>query len=222
MKLTREEIEEACSEIKSDFLELAKKVDYVRAGASYHESMLFIALCKKFDIDFIFESGTAAGISTRLWAEAFPEIPVVTVDNLKWEKKVGLDYSEHRAKFKDYPNIEFIVGDSRQVFEGVVGREEAKSVAVFLDGPKDKPALRLAEKLLSDPKVKFVAIDDMGQTKNARRGLHIWKSYSPPATIEKSFHTTEDKWFGKSYSKIDEDFGNTGLAAHGVGYLFRK
>lgn len=211
---------EICDSIKEEFIQAAKKIKHERAGVCYHEALAFAAMCKEHDVDFIFESGTASGISTRLWAEMFPNIKIVTVDNLLWEKKVGCNLSKDRALFSNYPNISFIVGDSRKVFEEIISKNLDKRVAVFLDGPKDKSALRLAEKLLDRKNVKFVAIDDMGQTKNIKRGWHVWKSYSNN-TINKFFHTTGEAWFVKRYGKLDTQLGNSQPKGHGIGFLTR-
>lgn len=221
MKMSEKKWEQICDSIKDDFIAAAKKVRHERAGVCYHEALAFAALCRELNVDFIFESGTASGISTRLWAELFPATKIVTVDNLLWEKKVGLDLSKDRALFNKHSNIEFVVGDSRKVFESILDENLDKKTAVFLDGPKDKPALRLAEKLLEMDNVLFVAIDDMGQTKNARRGLHVWSAYNGGDKTSKFFHTSTSQWFVKKYGSLDKELGNKQPQGHGIGFLAR-
>lgn len=221
MNMSDEKWEQICDSVKDEFTRAAKKIKHERAGVCYHEALAFAALCRDLKVDFIFESGTASGISTRLWAEIFPDIKIVTVDNLLWEKKVGLDLSKDRELFKNYSNIEFVVGDSRKIFEGILDKNIDKRIAVFLDGPKDKPAIRLAEKLLDRKNVSFVAIDDMGQTKIAKRGLHVWKAYDGGDSIKKIFHTSTSQWFVDKYGSLDKELGNKQPKGHGIGFLAR-
>jgi len=192
-----------CDEILDKYLKVAKKADHTKMGVTCFEGLAFCAYCEIHNIDVIVESGTASGKSAKIWARYFPDKTTYTIDNVSHNIFAG----------SNLPIIP-IIGNGFKVLPRLI-KDLSGHIAVFIDGPKGKEALKLATELLKNDKVKFVAIDDLG--KNSTDYKH-WVGFKG---AEKILNTSDGGYIEK-YSHIDKELNNPDPRPHGIGFLQRK
>lgn len=156
------------TDVERDFLARVRPLDpefpVLRRGIWTSELFALCVWLRRYGVYEVVESGVASGQSTIVLGRFL-------------EPESGLLWSIDREDIRErvYPRLpdpwrelwQPIVGDGlRAVPEilDVIARESDGPVAVLLDGPKDTPAVALAERCLRDfPLVAFVAIHDMYQ-----------------------------------------------------------
>jgi hypothetical protein len=135
--------------------------------------------------DRIFESGVGYGGSTTYLARLFPHTPIVSVDLDKYAEL------EHVRKLlqREAPHVKLIKGDSRELLPRLVQRSTGRRIAVLIDGPKGKAAMKLMRVLIQLPRVVLVAVHDL----HDEHLIHGESSKSPD--------------FRAAYDSLDADVG---------------
>ena len=205
------------------YAKIVKDVDDCSSGVSFSEPLLFYTACLIFDIKVIIESGTCRGQSAEIWAKLFPNTPIYTIDNLSAPSSMEIN-KQAREKLKKYGNVTTILGDANTVIDGILNKNAHIKTAVFFDGPKEKPALKLANQLFEKHQsVTFIAIDDFGVKKpsSTRNALLNYESKN----MEMVYNTGDDGgWYKETFQWIDEKcgygIGRGGL--HGIAFFLRK
>lgn len=128
-----------------EFKWLTADLPYMPQAIFPSEMFLFYREAKGCNADHIIESGVGNGGSTRYLARLFPDIRITSID--KNDVNPGL--------------TEFRRGNATYLLPSIVRDSKGESLAVLIDGPKGDKAIDLLEKLLTDEKVKFVAVHDM-------------------------------------------------------------
>ncbi len=174
------------------------------------EGFAFCAVSDLLGVDVVLESGICNGRSTQMWANYFPsDTPIIAIERNNF-KGVAV------RRVKSYKNVKLARGDGPAVILSLVPKFSGKKIGIFLDGPKDVPAINFAKKVLPLPNVVLVGIHDMSVTKgrfdrdqpelNRRKG----ELYHPPGRIEfdkweLGQFLTDEKWFVEEYSWLDKN-----------------
>ena len=133
-----------------EFLEKTSSINFRHDAAFRSELFLLYCLHGGFENDMFLESGLSSGYST--------EILLSLID----EPYSGVD-SDDGCKASQIPNdnFTFVHGDGCERLEEVIELNLNKNISVFIDGPKNKEAISLKDKILSNYKnVPFVALHD--------------------------------------------------------------
>lgn len=133
--------------------------------------------------DHIIESGVGYGGSTTYLARLFSGVAITCVDND--------NYGQFDAVKRLNPNIEFEKGDARKLLPQIVRRSKGKRLVVLIDGPKRKVALDLTMTLLTEPKVRFVAVHDL-----------------TPALAKGGALSSRDEAFREKFGELDAGVGD--------------
>lgn len=159
----------------------------IPASILFSDGLCFCALCELYSVDAVLEGGTGFGGSTEMFARYLDPGRVRgiwSVDhavNPRWEwwlAKLRIKrYSPHtwstshrahsvaRARLSPFRHVHLVRGDAHVRLPRLASRllRQGASVGVLLDGPKGDEQLCLADRLLSlSPRVRFVAVDDIG------------------------------------------------------------
>jgi precorrin-6B methylase 2 len=144
-----------------EFLRLmGNKLPYKPKAIFPSEMFLFYKLAKDFDAnDHIFESGVGYGGSTSYLARLFPRTKITSIDADRYGQLEQL-----QIKFKrNAPNVVLLKGNSARVLPSLIRLSGARRIAVLIDGPKARAALRLVKRLLRNRHVEFVAVHDLSE-----------------------------------------------------------
>ena len=140
------------------------------------EAFAFCAMCDRFNVTAVIESGICNGRSTEIWAKYLSGVKITAID---W-----LILPEVRERLAKYP-ISLIEYEAVHALplqlQGLIDHR----VGVFIDGPKDGEALSLAQKCLEYPQVAFVGVHDMARLVNGK----------PHAARQKCEALPYPKWF---------------------------
>ncbi len=175
------------------------------------EGFAFCAVSDMLGVDVVLESGIYRGRSTQMWANYFSsDVSIIAIERHNF-KGGAIN------RLKPYKNVELIGGkDGPTVIVDLIPKFLDKRIGIFLDGPKDVPAINFAKKVLPLPNVVLVGIHDMSVTKgrfdrdqpelNRRKG----ELYYPPGRIEfdkwkLGQFLTDEKWFVEEYSWLDKN-----------------
>lgn len=174
------------------------------------EGFAFCAVSDLLGVDVVLESGICNGRSTQMWANYFPsDTPIIAIERNNFKGAAV-------RRVKSYKNVKLARGDGPAVILSLVPKFSGKKIGIFLDGPKDVPAINFAKKVLPLPNVVLVGIHDMSVTKgrfgrdqpelNRRKG----ELYHPPGRIEfdkweLGQFLTDEKWFVEEYSWLDKN-----------------
>lgn len=108
------------------------------------EMFFFRLLADALDCDQVIESGGRVGGSTSYLAALFNDVHSVC--------EPGQD---------DFGNVAKYYGDSNSLLPLIADSIPGERIAVLIDGPKGQPAVELANKLLENKRVAFVAVHDL-------------------------------------------------------------
>lgn len=172
------------------------------------EGFAFCVISDLLGVDVVLESGVYKARSTQMWANYFPsDVPIIAIERRNFE---GVAVN----RLKPYKNVELIRGDGPTVISDLIPKFSNKKIGIFMDGPKDIPALDFAKKMLLLPNVVLVAIHDMSVTKGRFEKNHPFgrkrELYFPLGRIEfdkweLGQFLTDEEWFVKEYSCLDKD-----------------
>lgn len=149
---------EKLDEYAKVFLEKTSHIKYQKRGVMPFEMFTIFVFCKELNITTLIESGTARGMSIELLASVMPDIKMITVEN--FERKYNYEIPT-KDRLAHLTNIEFITGDGAIVLKELAQKLSDESVGVFIDGPKDGPAITLATELNTYSNIKFVSCHDL-------------------------------------------------------------
>lgn len=141
------------------------KNEYVSRSIFFSEGFMLYALTRHFDLDVIIESGIRHGGSTEIWANCFPDRKVIAMDWGKcWPPQDGVGTSkmveEAMERLKHHKNLEFMIGDSREIIPKLIEKYKDKKVGIFIDGPKGQVALEMCGEFIQKDNVYFTAMHD--------------------------------------------------------------
>lgn len=185
-------------------------IPWVPRSILMSEGFAFCAVSDLLGIDVVLESGIYNGRSTQMWANYFlSDTPIIAIERHNFK-------SGAINRLKPYKNVDLIRGDGPTVILDSIPNFLDKKIGVFMDGPKDIPALDFAKEILPLPNVALVAIHDMSMTKGRferdQPGLNGQKGelYYPSGRIEfekwkLGQFLTDEKWFVDEYSWFDKD-----------------
>jgi len=172
------------------------------------EGFAFCAVSDMLGVDVVLESGVYNGRSTQIWANYFPSgVPIIAIDRRNFRETTI-------NRLKSYKNVELTKGDGPNVISDLIPKFSDKKISIFMDGPKDIPALDFAKKVLPLPNVVLVAIHDMSVTIGRFEKNHPFgrkrELYFPQSRIEfdkweLGQFLTDEEWFVKGYSWLDKD-----------------
>jgi hypothetical protein len=149
----------AAQSILPRFLDAVLPIPYVANGILVSEGLAFCAACDLCKVDLIIESGVAGGRSTEIWAK-YSNWPILAVDHCKLYGQPRM--TDTKLRLARHRNIAFHEGDSWDVIPELLSKHQRHKVGLFIDGPKGKEAIALAEKCLAKfSPVKIVGIHDM-------------------------------------------------------------
>lgn len=156
------------------FIEVTKDLDYRPKAMFPSELFLFYYLAKQARTDHVIESGVGNGGSTQYLKRLFPGV-----------RRTGIDRTE-----VDAHGCELFRGQAEDLLPWVVRRSRGKSLAILIDGPKGKPALKLKKILFRDHRVSLVAIHDLA------------------FEVKKPQVLSHDEEFRKRFGFLDEKVGS--------------
>jgi hypothetical protein len=135
---------------------------YVPRGILNSEAAFMLSYMKALNVNMFVESGRAFGQSTYLIAKYAPHVEVHSTERYRdtAEEKEAIE------RLAGLGNVHLHYGTAADVLPGVIASEPDRCVAVFLDGPKGAPAIRLMIELSSHPSVAVGFIHDMRRINN--------------------------------------------------------
>lgn len=152
------------------------------------DAFAFCAMGDMIDVDMIIESGLGWGASTEIWSKYFNK-PVFSIDSLQMYGRET--FEEIKARLKPYSNIVILEGDSFGVIPKLIlGLKKNIKIGLYIDGPKSKMAVLLAQKCFMFPRVKFV-------------GIHSRVNYHEMDFWDKTVFYADAPWFVKEYSYLN-------------------
>lgn len=151
----KEEFLSLCNKLAPEFLQKLKSHKFQTAGTFYAECHAFLSMCKMMDVDVILESGMARGNSTEIWARNFSG-KIITFEQTKSDY-----HDEVTERLSAYDNVEVNFQDSNVGFVEKIKQYPKSRIAIFIDGPKDIPAVQLAMRSFEFENVLFAGIHDI-------------------------------------------------------------
>lgn len=188
--LTGENLKEPCQQIVAKFEERCGHLGRLDKGILLREGLAFCAKASSLHIDMIVESGVCNGYSTSIWASFFPEVPVIAIDLVLYDKT--------REHLGQYPNVELREGNGARLVPALVAKHHRRKIAVFIDGPKRSRAVRLAGHCLEERAVCLVGIHDVRCGSAGRQKMDGWG---------RARFYTDEPWFVDEYAYLDQYVG---------------
>lgn len=172
-------------------------------GVLNSEAACFAGLCRRLGVQNVVESGRARAHSTLLMAKLLPDVHIYSIE---YENDADAQYGVSRVH--DLSNVTLIEGDARFLATGVLGDLRGPT-ALFIDGPKGKEAVCLAQQLVADHEhVVLVGIHDMHRNDTTARGLpNISRHWFAHAFDRHLF--SDDAVLLATYSDLDVGSGIT-------------
>lgn len=133
-----------------EFAEKTRGIPYLPKAMFPSELYLFTREVVAQGVDHIIESGIGYGGSTAYLDRLFPDVKITSIDR-------GSVVATRAA----HPRIEFIKGDGRFEIPRAVHGSDGKRIGILIDGPKGWTAVKLAMRMLSNKKVRLVAVHDL-------------------------------------------------------------
>tara|TARA_Y100001938_G_C8099750_1_gene440747 strand:- start:1368 stop:2096 length:729 start_codon:yes stop_codon:yes gene_type:complete len=206
-QVNKQEFFDICHSVLGGFINTMSKIRWQKKGIFFSEALAFVAMCKKYNINTIVESGVRNGDSTEMWLKYFgDDVRVYSVDLMQYENDVNAAIN----RLSGYKNLEFRKGDGEVVVPTIVeSLPKDARVGMLLDGPKSFGAMRIIEKCFKNSDlVKFASIHDMGMGALQNNGnpeyhesikvLNTWDNYT---------FITDDKEFRERFVFVDEALG---------------
>lgn len=189
-------LSEAISANLKEFKERTDGVEkYLRRGLLWSEALSFVTMCNILNISHIVESGTANGFSTELFTLALPDTYITSID---------LDTKYHlsdltSSRLAKYPNIHLVIDNSvTHIPELLSSLDPGARVAVFVDGPKGLPGLKLIKNVSNFENVFLTGMHDIAPyiSETVYREVVKWP-----------FHvfSTSESWYRERFRHLDED-----------------
>ena len=177
----------------------------ISKGILNSEAFAFCALANYFQVDLIIESGIYNGGSTEVWCKYFTRRTFMNITPVtSFDVKI---LPEAVTRLLPYSNITMTEGDSIKEIPEMINSITNGTIAVFIDGPKNKRGVALAYMCLQFPQVKLVAVHDMcrifyNQIPCIGRDL-----MDAMPGVDKFY--TDHPEFVNQYKKLDGNFADT-------------
>jgi len=185
------------------FRKLVMPHDKISKGILNSEAFAFCAFADFFKVELIIESGVCYGGSTEIWCKYFKRTllntpPVVAVDLELLPEAI--------VRLTNYNNIRLIEGDSSYIIPQIISNITNADIAVFIDGPKNRRGVELAQQCLEFPQVKLVGVHDMCRIFHNKRRCD-GRQYMDAWNVSKFY--TDDLLFVNDYKYLDGAFAET-------------
>jgi len=196
-------------EARSDrYVEVVSRMDkYYDRGLLHSEAIAFLTLCQLLLVSHVFESGTANGQSTEVFARYLPnDIEITTID---LDTKYHV-FEQTKARLAVFENVKCVLGDSTtEIPQQLKSIPKDSRAAIFIDGPKGHSGMKLAKRLLEFPQVAFVAQHDVApfQDYKFHSAVIQWDSY---------VFDTSALWYRNMFGHLDMDIFLQGLCKSGA------
>ncbi|AFZ44925.1 hypothetical protein PCC7418_2792 [Halothece sp. PCC 7418] len=176
-----EEIIQVCRNNIDRYLPFAK--DYIDRGSLHSENLLMCALSKAVEARVIMESGRFKGQSTYCLGKFFEReaLPIesIDLDRLRGSKALKISLEEvdsiHRyaeERLITLPNVKLHYGNSFKIMPRLLQKYHDQRVTLFIDGPKDIPAVTLAFKcLVKHSNIPIIFIHDCPKGSPGRKAM---------------------------------------------------
>lgn len=161
----------------SRFHEATQGLHYIRRGVFWSELLAFSALANAAGAEYVVETGTGLGFSSRVLARLFPYVITIGLE----ERPEGLP-----------DNVTFVSADAIHSAWEYVG----PNAAVLIDGPKHNKAVHLADALRNEWQPKVIAVHDCARGMPARESLRL---YFPGMVF------TDDSQYVDAYGHLDKE-----------------
>jgi len=115
------------------------------------------------------ESGLCNGFSTQILLSLIKD-PYIGIDRDRFWKGRG------KSEIKTAENFTFKHGNSVEHLPQIVKSHENQRISVFIDGPKNRAAIQLKDKILSYGNVSFVAVHDTYDGLSGEKKSRIFES----------------------------------------------
>lgn len=177
-------------------------------GVLNSEGACFAGLCRRLGVQNVVESGRARAQSTLLMAQLLPDVHIFSIESAR-----DTDAQYGVSRVQGLSNVTLMEGDARTLATGVLEGLKGPT-ALFLDGPKGKEAVRLAQQLVADHEhVVLVGIHDMHRNDTTARGLpNISRHWFSHAFDRHIF--SDDADLVSAYSHLDV---GSGISPHRKG-----
>lgn len=169
----------------AEFRPIAEALGYRPKAIFPSEMFVFCQLYQEHGCNLTLESGVGFGGSTSTIANMFPDNYIVSFCLDKYDQIDSI-----RKQFKG-KKVEIFGGDSQELMPQFLNNLAGERIAVLIDGPKGKPAIDLAMRMLQDEQVKFVAIHDLADE-----------------LAEMGDFTTKNEYFQSNRDELDSDIGS--------------
>ena len=192
-------IQEQCTLTLPRFEETAGKVPWCPRSILKSEGLAVCAMADLHKIDLLIESGVCNGRSTEMWCRYG-----VNVYAIDWAVK-----DEARERLKRF-SLTIREGDAcdviREVIEVATTTGDYERIGVFIDGPKDDAAVKLAVECMRYPAVQFVGVHDMAvcQAGGLHRARHDLAVQTRVDGDDPTWFTNAD-WFVELSHHLDVD-----------------
>jgi len=179
------------------------------------EAFAVCALCDLYGIDTVIESGVYEGRSTLFWGSwGNGRLSVVAIDEALRDGA--------RKRLSTFSNVSLIEGNAHEEVAKQIRRARKRRVAVFIDGPKNRPAIELAQGCIRHRNVLFVGVHDVNRLKE-----DVPKEARLLMDAAGAGFYTDEEWFTRLYSELDScesqhvDEGQDGMRWQPGRYTFR-
>jgi hypothetical protein len=169
----------------------------ISRGILNSEGLAFCAFADFYKSEMIIESGVCNAGSTIIWGKYFSNIPIVGIDtNISAAAAIRTCI---------YSNVVLLEGDGRKIVIDLIRQFSDKKISVFIDGPKNEQAIRLAEKCFGFDNVKMVGIHDVfrylyGKPTECRKIFDVVKLPNNGVKF-----CTDEEWFIDECGYMDVD-----------------
>ncbi len=154
-------IQEQCKLTLPRFEETAGKVPWCPRSILMSEGLAVCAMADLHGIDLLIESGVCNGRSTEMWCRYLPE--ATRIKAIDWNIPTE---THNRLKAYMFPQtmdqrlILFLANAERCVPE-MIANAASLRIGIFIDGPKDDAAVKLARECIAHKNVQFVGVHDL-------------------------------------------------------------
>ncbi len=181
-------------------LEKLKEVQhlpYLHGGIPFHEALAFLCVIEATKPTLIIDSGIGRGRSVDIWATAYPNTEIISMDDLSVTR--NRPHVKLAAKrIKKYPNVEVRLGEDSVIeIPGILKNlNKDDRVVICLDGPKYEKAISFATELVKTPQVKAFSIHDMDSICGKSKGMNNH--------FQNVFYTNSPTWLERFGGKFED------------------
>jgi len=156
------------------------------------EGLAVCAMCDLYGVKHLVESGTYYGRSALLFGNYDQgKLQIVTIDkHLHKQAEINLCMQQNVIKHQ---------GDGNQAVLYFVKLKSSAKIGVFIDGPKGLRAVRLAQKCMAYPHVRFVGVHDCHKLSKGKDNVTRLAMQEAGAVW-----FTDAEWYVDAYRHLDK------------------